>query len=133
MKKIAFRINFDVEVDGKRAGASHVQTGYFVTEQAAYADAHSKCMAFCDKQKEFFALPEGTKIIYNWTKVQRLEQEEKEIDPCDHCTKTFVLVVLTQRTTNNADGHHLEVISLWVVLMPHRKVTVQRRYFAHIL
>ena len=75
MKKIAFKIYFDVEVNGKSAGASHVETGYFVTEQSAYAEAHKLCMKFCDKQKEFFALPAETKITYNWTKVQRFERK----------------------------------------------------------
>lgn len=89
MKKIAFKIYFDVEVNGKMAGASHVKTGYFITEQAAYADAHQLCMDFCDKQKEFFSLPAETKITYNWKKIQKLEQEEKEIDPCDFCNRNI--------------------------------------------
>ena len=89
MKKIAFKIYFDVEVNGKMAGVSHVKTGYFVTEQAAYANAHKLCMKFCDKQKEFFALPDDTKITYNWTKVQKFEREETEIDPCDFCNRNI--------------------------------------------
>ena len=89
MIEIAFKIYFDVEVDGKAAGASHVKTGYFVTEQAAYADAHNKCMKFCEKQKEFFALPAETKITYNWTKVQRFEREAREVDPCDYCKRNI--------------------------------------------
>lgn len=75
MKKITFKIYFDIEVNGKMAGASHVETGYFITEQAAYADAYKLCMKFCDKQKELFALPAETEIIYNWTKVQRFERK----------------------------------------------------------
>ena len=42
MKKIAFKIYFDVEVNGKTAGASHVETGYFVTEDERLCERRNR-------------------------------------------------------------------------------------------